>query len=221
MTPSPTPFFVLSGHDGSGKSTAIALIRALRPQWSVGSYEPRDWLPDPRLARFDWMLTKHPRELAASLSPAERARFLLDLITAHARHWLEPRLRQGRVVLMDSYIYRFGVKEGLMGDGGEWFVRALDALPRPRAVLHLDLDPGVAWARRPAPRFNEHAGEPTREGFARFQAAVAEGVRAWCQRTGVGWGALPADAPPQEVAGRIVAGVEGALRAPPGTAAAT
>jgi len=172
--------YVLTGIDGAGKSTALRRVAALRQEWAVGSYDPQDWLPQPELPDFDGFLERHPRELAADLSPPERDEFLARLILAHWRHWVRPRLESCRVVLLDSFHYRFRVKQALAGGPTRAMTEAVVSLPTPRAVVLLELEPRRAARRKLSFDRHECLEERTVEGFVRFQTVLGRELGGLC-----------------------------------------
>ena len=203
--------FVLTGIDAAGKSATLARVAARRPAWAVGGYDPEDWLPHPDLPRFDGLLERHPREVAADLSPPERSRFIADLVTAHWRTWVRPRLERGVVVLVDSYHLRFRAKAELWGDPLTALEATALSLPSPRAVLLLEIDPEEAVRRRSSFDRQECAGEPDSRAFVSFQRRLGPELRRVCESSCDDLEILRADKPREEVAGSVISRVEARL----------
>ncbi len=164
--------FVLGGIDGAGKTTLLRRVASLRPEWAVGSYHPRDWLPHPDLQHFDWCLQRHPKTAVARAAPRVRAAFLVSMVLSHFESWLRPRLEAGRVVLLDSYHFRFQAREAARGSLPEFMVRAFAELPAADAVILAELSPRAAASRKTEFDPHECFERTDAEDFIRFQSAV-------------------------------------------------
>jgi thymidylate kinase len=204
-------FFVVSGGDGAGKTTMLERLAALRPEWEVGSYRPADWLPHERLPHFDWQLERHPKTVVHRLEPLSRAGFFLSMISAHWEYWILSRLEAGKVVVVDSYYYRFYAKERVRGSAPEPFYAVLELLPSAAALILAELAPERAAERKRSFDRYEVGSSADREDFLAFQRRVLEELRAVARRTGTPLVRLDADRPADEVAEDLAAIVEGRL----------
>jgi len=200
--------FILCGIDGAGKSTALERIAAERPEWEVGSYDPRSWLPQPELPHLDVLLECHPRDVLSRMEPVTGAVFLAQLVLAHYEHWLAPRLAAGAVVLLDSYHYRFHAKLAARHRAHTVFTDALLPLPRPELALLLEVDPREAARRKQQFDEHEYFEEPEEADFVRFQTAVWSRVRELCAADCRGTVALDGGRAPEQVARDVVAAIE-------------
>jgi len=176
-------FIVVTGIDGCGKTTLLANLARRRPDWAFGSYQPADWLPHSELPHWEWALRTHPKLIFNTLAPHSRAALFLSLVMAHWEYWIAPRLRSGRVVVMDSYYYRFYSKERVAGVVPNYFFKSLETLPKPRLILLLDLTPEEALLRKSELDAHEVDTEPTGAAFLRFQSAVRSHLYQ-CTQTG-------------------------------------
>ena len=189
----------------------LAKVRALRPHWAVGSYQPGDWLPHPALPHFEWARTRHPKEVVAGLGAAARRAFLVDMITAHAECWLEPKLAAGETVVMDSYHIRFWAREEVRGGAPAAFGEMFNALPAIDHAVLLQLSAADAAARKPGFEAHELRGAAgDRAEFEAFQAEVFEVMRRRCEAVARRVSLVDAGRSPSEVAEAFVAAVEGA-----------
>jgi len=197
-------FFVVSGVDGAGKTTMLARVAAQRPEWQVGSYQPQDWLPQEQAAHFEWALSRHPKTVVHRLAPLSRAGFFLSMMSCHWDYWIQPRLEAGRVVVMDSYYYRFYAKEKVRGQAPDFFFRGLESLPSAATLILADLPLETAADRKQ--RFDpyEVAEVADREDFLAFQSRVLVELQAVCRRSETPLLRLDAARPQEEVGKRLV-----------------
>lgn len=205
-------FFVLTGGDAAGKSTLLARVAALRPGWAVGGLDPATWLPDARLPHLDVFARLHPREILHGLAPHARASLLQHLLACHWEYWTRPRLEAGQVVVLDSYYYRFYIKEKLRGIVPDYFYAALESLPDAGTVVLARLDPAVAFRRRPGFCVHEVYSESTEADFLRFQNDVLAALETLCRARCGHWLELDADRDGDELARDFVALVEAQLK---------
>ena len=206
--------FVLTGGDGVGKTTVLREVAKRRPEWEVGSYRPADWLPHRALPHLDWQLERHPRTVVHALEPASRAALLLTIMMSHWEVWLRPRLEAGRVVLMDSYFYRFYAKERVRRSSPEFFHRALEALPDAGTVFLADLPPRDAAERLERFDVYEVRESATIDDFVAFQLEVRAALEDLLARRSCRVENLDAAGPPGEVAGRLITRIEHRLADP-------
>jgi len=206
-------FFVVTGIDGAGKSSLLQRVRKLRPDWEVSSYQPADWLPHERLPHFDWEFERHPKEVVHQLAPRSRASFLLNMFFAHWDYWIAPRLAAGKVVVMDSYFYRFVAKERVLGRVPDFFYDAVSDLPGANVVLLASIAPEEAARRKTTFDTHEVFDESTEESFLAFQYAVLEHLEAICKESGSRVVSFDATASQEEVAAAVVHQIDEELEA--------
>ncbi len=175
-------FFVLTGIDAAGKTTLLSHLGRRRPDWEIGSYEPSDWLPNTKLPHFDWALQVHPRRVVHDLQPHARAALLLSIILTHFQYWIRPRLEDGKVVVMDSYYYRFCAKERRRAIVPEFFYEALRTLPDADTAIIAEVAPEIAFERKAVLDLHEYDRNPSAEDFVRFQSDVSTILKDLCQR---------------------------------------
>lgn len=204
-------FFVLSGGDAAGKSTLLQSVAKLRPDWAVGGLDPSTWLPDERLPHLEFFSRVHPREVLHGLTPHARATLLLNLLASHWEYWTRPRLAAGKVVVLDSYYYRFYIKERLRNIVPDFFYAALESLPDAGTVILARVDPAVAFRRRQRFCVHETYSESTEADFIRFQNDVLTGLRGLCQARCNTWLEIDAEQPAESAARDFVASVEAQL----------
>jgi thymidylate kinase len=171
-------FCVLLGPDGAGKSTVLDGIRRSRPQWRCVSAQPEDLYPLPGLACYDWPLRTHPRTYVSRMRPYTRAGFYITTLSVEYEYHIRPGLEEGRLILCDSYWYRFAAKERLQNPAGYPALRSfVDLLPQPDLVIWLRVPFEVAGRRKDHLTAFEVAGGPGLTGFTRFQQEVDTELR--------------------------------------------
>lgn len=205
-------FFVVTGIDAAGKSTLLKRLTELRPDWSVGSYEPDCWLPQADLPQFEWARNRHPRDVVHQLEPFSRASFFLHMIFCHWEYWIKPRLLDGRVVVIDSFYYRFYAKEKIRGLAPDFFYQALDRLPDPHTVVFADVTPEIAARRRSQFDVYEVDGTADVDGFHRFQKELTKGLIALCGDRCKRLCRIDAASTPERVAAELLETIEARLR---------
>ncbi|MEM4423679.1 MAG: dTMP kinase [Pyrobaculum sp.] len=131
-------FVVIEGIDGSGKSTVISLLSKLLSRVYV-TKEPSS-SPIGRLIK-EWALregTADPR-VDALLFAADRIE--------HYKREIEPRLREGYIVICERYVESSIAYQGAAGVPIEYIKFINSAVPKPDITVILDVDPEVAITR--------------------------------------------------------------------------
>lgn len=192
-------FVAVEGIDGAGKSTAISRLAQLLPRVYVTAEPSRG--PIGRLIK-EWALR------GGSVDPhVDALLFAADRIE-HYRREVEPRLREGYIVVTERYIessLAYQVAAGVAPD----FVACINsAVPRPHLTVILDLPPEVAVARLAA---RTHSEKFERLEFLR---RVREIYLARARERG--YPVLDATEPPEEVAKRLAALIEDLVGVPGG-----
>lgn len=164
------------GGDGAGKSSALRLLQAMRPDWAYASIDPHALYPIEGLDYMNWALRTPPRHYLDRMGPRVRASFLTHVLSLCYEERVLPELRQDRLVVCDSYHYRVRAKERMLGPTGEPLVAALAGGMRvPDLAVWLEVSPGMAWERLGRKcRTYEAVPECTREGFERMQTGVRD-----------------------------------------------
>lgn len=166
---------VVLGPDGAGKTTLLHSVAKASPGWTTVSANPEHLYPVPEADWYDWLSHTHPRSFFHKMCPLERSAFLATTLAVEYERYVKPALEAGRVVLCDSYWYRFYAKERLQNPAGiDVIAGVARALPVPDLVLWLNLAYDEAWVRKGASAtpFEVTAGVISRESFIEFQAAV-------------------------------------------------
>lgn len=131
-------FVVIEGIDGSGKSTVISLLERMLPR-VYATREPSSG-PIGRLIK-EWALK------GGSVDPhVDALLFAADRIE-HYRREVEPKVREGYVVISERYVESSIAYQGAAGVPIE-FIKYINSLvPKPNLTVILDVDPAVAEAR--------------------------------------------------------------------------
>lgn len=165
---SPT-IIVIGGTDGVGKSTLVE--RLITQQWgavSSATIKHRSIFDaNPHLVE---MISKAGlNKYLAHLDPT--ARFLFCL---HAIRQSLTNLDNSDVVLYDGYWYKYAARELAHGMPAS-LLEAVDSfLPKPKAILHIHLDPAVAATRRESFTLLERGGDAQHQtaAFISYQSKV-------------------------------------------------
>jgi len=131
-------FIAVEGIDGSGKTTVIAEVAKALPRVYV-TREPSGG-PIGRLLK-EWALrggTADPH-VDALLFAADRVE--------HYKREIEPRLREGYVVITERYVESSIAYQGAAGVPIEYILYINSVVPRPHLTIILDVDPAEAVKR--------------------------------------------------------------------------
>ncbi len=190
----------VTGIDGCGKSTHVRRL-ATRAVAAGG-------LPLPTLSVWD--IARHPRyqhhpficdraavhQYLATLSGGARALFVMHGLL---ESWALLSPDEQGVVLADGYWYKYVLTEHLHGENLDWLLGVAGRLPTPKYTVLLDLDPAVAWRRKPRVTPYEcgfkNPGEVT---FIAFQTRLREQLLALAARER--WRVVDVDRPEDAVA---------------------
>ncbi|MDR0594704.1 MAG: dTMP kinase [Bifidobacteriaceae bacterium] len=214
----PGRFVALEGGDGSGKSTQLGLLvaRLRRDGWVDGPGRPR------------LVVTREPggTELGANLrqlvlhggevSPAAEALLYAADRAQHVAQVLRPALARGDLVISDRYLDS-SIAYQAEGRGlPEAAIRQVNAVAtgglEPDLTILLDIDPGLAAARRAAPADRlEQAGRE-------FHANVNRRYRELAAARPGAYAVVDATGPPDEVHARLWTAVRPLLTSPAGEA---
>ena len=131
-------FVAIEGIDVSGKSTVISLLEKKLPR-VYATREPSSG-PIGRLIK-EWALK------GGSVDPhVDALLFAADRIE-HYKREIEPRVREGYIVISERYIESSIAYQGAAGVSRE-FVKYINSLvPKPDLTIILDVDPSIAEAR--------------------------------------------------------------------------
>jgi len=131
-------FIAVEGIDGSGKTTVIAEVAKALPRVYV-TREPSGG-PIGRLLK-DWALrggTADPH-VDALLFAADRVE--------HYKREIEPKLREGYIVITERYVESSIAYQGAAGVPIEYILYINSVVPRPHLTIILDVDPAEAVRR--------------------------------------------------------------------------
>ena len=139
-------FIVLEGIDGAGHSTHAQRLK----EWLETGF--------PKL-KGKVILTREPTDgpIGSLIRAALRGEFKIGpralalLFTAdrleHVRTLIEPRLKEGYVVISDRYYLSTLAYQSASGVDLEWLMALNADCPRPDLTILLDAPAGVCWAR--------------------------------------------------------------------------
>lgn len=164
--------FVITGPDGSGKSTICAAL-AKRLE---GALEVTIWdalKPDPE-APTPFTSKPDAERYLASLAGPSRTLFLMHALARAEERALAQR---PKLLLWNGYWYKYAASEIALGVPPELVLGAARAFAPPTRVFYLDVSPETAWERRKAATAYEQGGASTtepasRERFVSFQHRV-------------------------------------------------
>lgn len=210
-TSSSPRLFVVTGPDGSGKSTACARARALLSERGLSVAEVSVW---------DCLRQESGCLKPAFDSPREAARYLADLdgtsrtlfiFHAMARALQLAQRSPAQALLVSGYWFKYAVSEIGYGVDPEFVLGAAQGFAPAHHVFCLDIDPETAWERRQGATSYEQGGASARgserERFIGFQTRLRQAWHGIEAQSGQHWEHLSALDPMESVAQQIVDGV--------------
>jgi thymidylate kinase len=164
-------FLVICGIDGSGKTTLIDRICHDFPQCEVSHWQRLLTLGDQCPLNGFPLNTTAPADYIHTLSPMQRALYVSTLLWVEYETFIKPALDQGKMVIADSYYYKFFAKEQVFRQSHPLLFDLLTALPQPDQVIVLDLEPEHCYTRKRHTTAYETNGT-TQEEYLQFQRQV-------------------------------------------------
>lgn len=159
-------FAVVVGIDGSGKSTLLR--RMDLPDTAVASWQDLRSHEAPATLAPD-----SPTVIRNRVPALARAMFIGGHLVAQYEYLVRPRLEAGSNVVLDSYHYKLLAKERLFDASDDSLERLCEQLPRPDAVVFIDVEPAEAFRRKGGVLSPyEHRGEASLDNFVEFQLAL-------------------------------------------------
>lgn len=138
---------IVTGIDGTGKSTVLKHLLSLEPDLVTASW--RDFLAGPAI-REHWglRLERHPAESLATARGRTRSLFLAALVGLFVDTTVLPALQSGRWIVVESYVDVFLAKEKLFNAGDAGFPEWVDHLPKPEMTFFIDSEIELCCRRK-------------------------------------------------------------------------
>ncbi|RLE72730.1 MAG: hypothetical protein DRZ80_06955 [Thermoprotei archaeon] len=157
-------FWVITGIDYSGKTTILREIAKKK-------FSSLHWSD---LKTVPWIkpVLERPYDIVFEMGKMSRASFILLV----ASTMFEVMMRK-KIVLVDSYWYRFYVKEKIFGLSELEILKTLFKLPRPVKVFYVELPPEEAYIRSRGVFTRYESFDNTKEGFLKFQEILDKELR--------------------------------------------
>lgn len=165
---------VVLGPDGAGKSTALQGMSRQRPGWAFPVMDPDRLYQPAGLEHMAWTQTTHPRVVVESLPSLGRTTLLAHIFSILVDFHVRPGLQRGRVVVCDSYHYRFAAKSRVIDPGTASLMEHVGSkAPRPDLAIWLDMPLHRAWRLKgSACSVMEGGWNRDYAGFERLQTEV-------------------------------------------------
>lgn len=199
----------LAGLDGAGKSTLTRRLDGdLRAAGrAVRRIDRWDIVGNPEYPATRFMRPDVPDTRLCVADMPNPPRFLFLMWSIGMALLAKPPAPAGTVTLLDGYWMKHAASEIVYGLSRPWVEAVVEALPRPDVVVHLALDPEVAWERKAGGDVvpYECGMDPScsRETFLAHQHRIRAILDAWAERDG--WRVVDASRPVDEVAAAVAA----------------
>jgi len=143
MAKRPGFLIVLEGIDGCGKSTQARLLARKLKKMGL----PVIVLREPTRGKWGRIIRARALQETA-LNPEEELELFLRDRMDNVKRYLEPALKQGKIVILDRYYFSTMAYQGARGIDPEYIRRQNEAFaPKPDAVFILHLSPAEGLAR--------------------------------------------------------------------------
>ncbi|MEM3737467.1 MAG: dTMP kinase [Candidatus Bathyarchaeia archaeon] len=137
----------IEGIDGSGKTTqAYLLVEGLRRLGYKAEYTT-----EPTHGRIGEIIRLHVSRAKGRAPVHEALLFAADRYE-HVRMTIQPKLRQGIVVVSDRYLYSSLAYQGAAGRDLKWLREINFFAPKPHLTVYLDLPPSESLKRKTGER---------------------------------------------------------------------
>jgi thymidylate kinase len=160
---------VLLGFDGSGKSSCLGELKRM-------GYATSSWTDLRDVAELSYCreASVNPRLYRENLPPFTRAAFVLSGVFAEYEFLVEPAIKKGRPIIVDSYYLRPIAKEIIKGRSVTAVLELASLLPAPRAVIVFDIGAETAFQRKVELSMHEVLKNLTLSDFTCFQRKVLD-----------------------------------------------
>ncbi|MCD6492103.1 MAG: hypothetical protein J7K59_07450 [Candidatus Korarchaeota archaeon] len=183
-------FWVITGLDYSGKTSVLRIL-------AKKGIPSLHW-SDLRKLSFIRPVLERPYDIVFEMGPLSRASFILLITSA----MLETMERE-KIVLVDSYWYRFYVKEVLFGESEIEVLKKLFDFPKPVRVFYLEVPVEIALKRSNGKFTKYEAFGSSPEDFIRFQKLLDENLRVLLKELNLDVKFMDGTLPLEEIAQKI------------------
>lgn len=169
-------FIVVTGVDGSGKTTLINALSEINNSWKYSNWKMFEKLMD---KTFDPIGTTTP-EFIESLSSFTRSALFLYNFGLQLDKIILPALNEGNTVIADSYWYKFTAKMEITKHGDERLLSFCHSLPKPDKIIFIDTFPETALQRKSFFNFYETFGD--KDNFVRYQSEIRQKILSYISK---------------------------------------
>ncbi|MEU8934327.1 thymidylate kinase [Streptomyces sp. NPDC048409] len=206
------------GSDGAGKSTVSKAVAERLGAAGVRAERVDRWdiVGNPAYPSAGFMEPDVQRARACAARMPNMSRFLF-LMWSVSHALLGRTATAGEaaaLTLLDGYWMKHAASEIVYGLDSAWVEAVVSGLPHCERVLYLRIEPEQAWLRKAGDLvpYECGMGHCTREAFLGHQSRIQTVLDTWAER--FGWLSVDAAAPPDEVAGRVIALLGGPAAGP-------
>ncbi len=184
--PEPGALVVITGIDGSGKSTQSTLLRDHLKAAGL-NVETGSWRLREVGSQFIGDLVRRVSKADLDLDPRTATLLFAANLSHRVETQVTPSLAAGHVLVEDDYLYKMAARACAHGLGDDWVESVFRFAPQPNLVIVLDVEPDVALARLGRPVTTYESGLTTGDrngGFLIHQHAVRERLLQWATQHG-------------------------------------
>ncbi|MEO0335402.1 MAG: hypothetical protein AAF202_03355 [Pseudomonadota bacterium] len=138
------PWIVITGADGTGKTSSIAKLESFLEAKKVSTDRATIW--DAIASHFPNLAQDQIQKYLTDIDATSRTLFLLQAMLSSVRNKLDTT--EADLVIVDSYIYKYLATEKLLGTNLQPFEKLLDEFPKPDLVVELKAPLSVILRRK-------------------------------------------------------------------------
>ncbi|MGQ4892929.1 MAG: hypothetical protein ACP6IP_10685 [Candidatus Njordarchaeia archaeon] len=152
-------FWAITGIDYSGKTTILKILQ----KKGIPSLHWSD------LRSIPWIepVLEKPYEIVEKMGSLSRAAYILLVAST-----MFEVMQKNKIRLVDSYWYRFYIKERLFDVSDINILNTLFKLPNPIEVFYIEIDPEIAFERSKGMFTSYESFGPKKEDFISFQTLL-------------------------------------------------
>jgi len=138
----------IEGLDGSGKTTHARILNENLRKYGHNS----EYTKEPSIGKIGNFIQGMILYGNIVTEPAVEALLFAADRVDHIKNFVEPRLRQGRIIISDRYIHSSLAYQGARGVDLKWLRSINEFAPKADISFYIDVPPEVALSRKRGPK---------------------------------------------------------------------
>lgn len=134
----------IEGLDGSGKTTHARILNENLRRHGYNS----EYTKEPSIGKIGSFIQSMILYSNIMTEPTVEALLFAADRVDHVKNFVEPRLRQGRIIISDRYVYSSLAYQGARGVDLKWLRNINEFAPKADISFYIDVPPEVALSRK-------------------------------------------------------------------------